>query len=237
MEGYREEVTRGPNLMLTSSKPRMLEASIFVGEAISPNNIGLSALYQKPAQSDEVEDLPDDPEDPMSARQGLIQNPPGAYYQRQLETPKDSHVLSSAAAAQKELRSILGNKPQELGSSRPLKEAGTSTELRVDNWDLMSAQTSASIHDKETITDAEFEEIGFCPCLSTTYWSRFFRITNGDFLKRMLYSLFFFRPSLALEIKDNPDLYGPFWIYSTLILVLASSGNLSAYFKTEVDWE
>jgi len=29
--------------------------------------------------------------------------------------------------------------------------------------------------------------------------------------------------------NDKPDLYGPFWIYTTLIFLVAVAGNLSAY--------
>lgn len=31
--------------------------------------------------------------------------------------------------------------------------------------------------------------------------------------------------------KEKPDLYGPFWIYTTLIIMIAISGNLSRYFQ------
>lgn len=31
--------------------------------------------------------------------------------------------------------------------------------------------------------------------------------------------------------KEKPDLYGPFWIYTTLIIMIAISGNLSRYFE------
>ena len=65
-----------------------------------------------------------------------------------------------------------------------------------------------------------------------SYWSQHFKITNADFFKRIVYSLVFFRPVLVNEIRDRPDLYGPFWIYSTLILLLATSGNISSYWKS-----
>ena len=38
-----------------------------------------------------------------------------------------------------------------------------------------------------------------------------------------------FNSDLADEISTNPDLYGPFWIMTTLIFVLACMGNLTAY--------
>src|SRR3990167_3670641 len=171
-------------------KPRFLEASIYVGEAGLGNNVGLSAIYQKPSGQDAEEDMPDDPEDPMSSRTPLT-DPQNTQQMNRLVTPKDSGMLTSAAAAQKELRSILATRQQPQDERSHFKNAGTSTDLKGNDWDILSAQTRASMTDKETITDAEFEEIGICPCLATRYWTRFFRITNSDFLKRMFYSLLF----------------------------------------------
>lgn len=31
--------------------------------------------------------------------------------------------------------------------------------------------------------------------------------------------------------KQKPDLYGPFWIYTTLIIIIAISGNISRYME------
>ena len=31
--------------------------------------------------------------------------------------------------------------------------------------------------------------------------------------------------------KEKPDLYGPFWIYTTLVIMIAVSGNLSRYYQ------
>ena len=36
--------------------------------------------------------------------------------------------------------------------------------------------------------------------------------------------------------NNNPDLYGPFWIYTTLIFILAASGSFSKHLKGE-DYE
>lgn len=32
-----------------------------------------------------------------------------------------------------------------------------------------------------------------------------------------------------LENSYKPDLYGPFWVFTTLIFILAASGNLATY--------
>jgi len=39
------------------------------------------------------------------------------------------------------------------------------------------------------------------------------------------------------EYAEKPDLYGPVWIYSTLVCFLFISGNISRYIKTESDKE
>lgn len=36
------------------------------------------------------------------------------------------------------------------------------------------------------------------------------------------------------KIRPNPDLYGPFWILTTIIFLLGSTGNLARYFY---NWE
>jgi hypothetical protein len=33
------------------------------------------------------------------------------------------------------------------------------------------------------------------------------------------------------KIKPNPDFYGPFWVLTTIIFLLSSTGNLSRYFS------
>lgn len=35
--------------------------------------------------------------------------------------------------------------------------------------------------------------------------------------------------------KAKPDLYGPMWIYTTLIIILSISGNFSRYLQTGAD--
>ena len=42
--------------------------------------------------------------------------------------------------------------------------------------------------------------------------------------------LFYFNKSFYKIVNDKPDLYGPFWIYTTLIYVMAAGGALSYYF-------
>lgn len=32
--------------------------------------------------------------------------------------------------------------------------------------------------------------------------------------------------------KEKPDLYGPFWIYTTLVIILSIAGNFSRYLQS-----
>ena len=43
-----------------------------------------------------------------------------------------------------------------------------------------------------------------------------------------------FKKEFVEKIKENPDVYGPFWILTTIIFLLGSTGNLSRYFY---NWE
>lgn len=59
----------------------------------------------------------------------------------------------------------------------------------------------------------------------------YFDISSVDFYRRFLFSLIPFNTKFQDLINKTPDAYGPFWIYSTLILVVASSGSLTLYIQ------
>lgn len=55
----------------------------------------------------------------------------------------------------------------------------------------------------------------------------YFQITSDDFFKRLLNSLIPFNSKFKDLIENNPDLYGPFWIYTALILFVSAFGSLT----------
>jgi len=73
--------------------------------------------------------------------------------------------------------------------------------------------------------------VPFCGCLSLEYYRPYFNITTKDVQERLKMSLNPLRPTFFELTKDNPDLYGPFWTYSTIIFMLAAAGNLSRYIQ------
>ncbi len=56
-------------------------------------------------------------------------------------------------------------------------------------------------------------------------------MTTEDLKLRLLSSLLPLNKRFIDAYKQKPDLYGPFWIYTTLIIVLAISGNLARYWQ------
>ena len=58
----------------------------------------------------------------------------------------------------------------------------------------------------------------------------YFKVTYYDIKSRIIESFKPINNSFFNIANDKPDLYGPFWIYTTLIYVMAAGGALSYYF-------
>ena len=63
------------------------------------------------------------------------------------------------------------------------------------------------------------------------YFKQYFKITTKDIQNRIISSLKPINNSFYEEAINKPDLYGPFWIYTTLIFSIAAGGSLSKYFN------
>jgi hypothetical protein len=63
------------------------------------------------------------------------------------------------------------------------------------------------------------------------YFRAYFKVTTNDIKKRLILSFNPLKNEFYKEISDKPDLYGPFWIYTTLIFVICAGGSLSKYFQ------
>jgi len=58
-------------------------------------------------------------------------------------------------------------------------------------------------------------------------FKKYFQITSQEFLLRLLNSLIPFNNKFQNLVKERPDLYGPIWIYSSLILIISATGSLT----------
>jgi len=78
-------------------------------------------------------------------------------------------------------------------------------------------------------TDAEAIKSNVASYLSVNYWADYFDVTQNEILDRLLTTLTPGRMVLGAAVKTKPELYGPFWISSTIIFCLFAFGNLSSY--------
>ena len=72
---------------------------------------------------------------------------------------------------------------------------------------------------------------GCCGFFSFEYYQPYFHVTQQTVLSRILRSLSPWRQDFFESADTTPDLYGPFWILTTIIFLLSLMGNLSTYIK------
>ncbi|EDW62617.1 protein YIPF1 isoform X2 [Drosophila virilis] len=74
--------------------------------------------------------------------------------------------------------------------------------------------------------------------LTMEYYQQFFNVDTYMVLERIVNSMIPKRAAanyLRMNIGENPDLYGPFWITVTLIFSIAISGNIASYLQQAND--
>lgn len=71
------------------------------------------------------------------------------------------------------------------------------------------------------------------PCFSIESYQKYFDVDTVDVLERLKRAVMPWKNDFFETVDANPDLYGPFWVSSTLILLMAMTSNMSAYLVTE----
>ncbi|KAL6497075.1 hypothetical protein OROGR_029004 [Orobanche gracilis] len=75
----------------------------------------------------------------------------------------------------------------------------------------------------------EANQNGWFRSFTVAAYRPYFDVDTSDVLERIKDSLFPFSGSFSEKTAGNPDLYGPFWICTTLIFVAASIGTFVTY--------
>lgn len=75
----------------------------------------------------------------------------------------------------------------------------------------------------------EPQQGGWFRAFTIAAYQPYFDVDTSDVLERIKDSLFPFRGSFNEKTASNPDLYGPFWICTSLIFVAASIGTFVTY--------
>ncbi|KAL4202466.1 hypothetical protein AMTRI_Chr02g263780 [Amborella trichopoda] len=78
-------------------------------------------------------------------------------------------------------------------------------------------------------TNNESQPSGWLRMFTVAAYKPYFDVDTSDVLERIKESLIPFKGSFSEKIVDNPDLYGPFWICTSLIFVAASIGTFITY--------
>lgn len=84
------------------------------------------------------------------------------------------------------------------------------------------------------------QQNGWMRSFTVGAYKPYFDVDTSDVLDRIKESLFPFKGSFTEKTSENPDLYGPFWICTTLIFVAASIGTFVTYLTHKLqkkDWE
>ena len=64
-------------------------------------------------------------------------------------------------------------------------------------------------------------------------FGKYFDVEFNDIKQKIKGSLIPFNKSFYQSIETNSDLYGPFWIFTTIIFLIALIGNISSYMYSE----
>jgi len=84
-------------------------------------------------------------------------------------------------------------------------------------------------------------DIPFCGFVSLQYYQPYFDVDTEDIKSRIMTSMIGFKDDSFLKlVDDKPDLYGPFWIATSLIFIIAVISHFSSYvwsiIRSKADW-
>ncbi|OWM62944.1 protein YIPF1 homolog [Punica granatum] len=87
---------------------------------------------------------------------------------------------------------------------------------------------------KTSLGSDEAQPGGWFRSFTVDAYKPYFDVDTSDVLDRIKESLFPFKGSFTEKTASNPDLYGPFWICTTLIFVAAAIGTFVTYVAHEL---
>ena len=76
---------------------------------------------------------------------------------------------------------------------------------------------------------SETPKQNYASYISIAFWSEYFDVTQTEILERVTTTMHPSLMNLGPIIKSKPELYGPFWICSTIVFCLFAFGNLSSF--------
>lgn len=101
-----------------------------------------------------------------------------------------------------------------------------------DDEDMNGHHTSATVGREKN--NSEIPDIPFCGFLSVRFYQPYFDIDTADVVSRISSSIFYCRreENFLVSMKDKPDAYGPFWIATTLIFIVAVTSHVNSWLSS-----
>jgi hypothetical protein len=139
----------------------------------------------------------------------------------------------------KDIRISMGEKKFGADDAKNDQELGLE-DIKLGNQrksEVSTGDDSMEGKPKERLNKEDLEQKAnrCCNCLHIDYYQQYFDVTSQDVLQRLLFSLVPFTSKLEGAIGDNPDMYGPFWIFTVLIFFLTFSENMHSYLLKGAD--
>ncbi|KYQ93520.1 Yip1 domain-containing protein [Tieghemostelium lacteum] len=144
---------------------------------------------------------------------------PGVSYQPNLQFQEFSHTAVD----------INQNVPLVGGSGDNKIGGGNS---KVPESDFYSGDNSgnSSNNNQNNAEGVDTKKYSF---YQIPYYRGLFNVDTKEVGFRLIRSMLPIKFSFFNLIKENPDLYGPFWVLTTLVFVIAVSANLNEYFSSD----
>ncbi|KAF9681607.1 hypothetical protein SADUNF_Sadunf05G0019400 [Salix dunnii] len=127
-----------------------------------------------------------------------------------MAVPDPGHVTVQFTDSNLQTFPPSGSQGKISGGSRPPRDADDTFSKPISNSD-------------------ERQQGGWFQTFTIAAYKPYFDVDTTDVLERIKDSLFPFRGTFTEKTANNPDLYGPFWICTTLIFVAASIGTFVTY--------
>lgn len=108
-------------------------------------------------------------------------------------------------------------------------------DLKEPPSQISNSDQSTSSNTQEKPTDPTQKFINKLLCVFS-FIRPYFKVTYNDVKQRIIFSFKPINNSFYEIAESKPDLYGPFWIYTTLIYVIAAGGALSYYFTNSKNY-
>lgn len=117
------------------------------------------------------------------------------------------------------------NKPNEKSDVREVKKKKSFSEKQQERVAHGLVQSA-----KEELSESWFKKYTCCH----ESLGRLFKINTSDFFQRFLCSFVPFNYKFHELVDENPDAWGPIWIYTTIVFTVAASGSIQKYLGESV---